>query len=373
MRSVASRLGVSAMALYHHVAGKEELLRLVGEAVSSTVVPLRLGEDSWENALRRYLLSTWEETFRYPGVGEYLMGTAGIGSTPRSVSRGVHFFEEAGFPSRLAELAWSCSLNYIHGRLSVESLLHSPQGRSARLARLGGFRPARLRGVRCRRVIAGLRTMLDSATPDRVGVQSVATQQFGEHPESFVSDRATAASRRDEGPSRGSSVLRQARDHWSQVAGTELQSEQTSFELRSCSVCSSQIGHLVPEDDRWSGTGGVVQLRREALGQLGAGPPGRAPRLKRVLCVCRYLNDRITAMRADTYLWSVPGLDVWPPPDQGTDYSRRSGVLLRGSMPGSPRRPTRLRHCVPLFCERFCDEVWVWVLWLKPGGSTRRW
>src|SRR3954470_7107780 len=31
MRSVAARLGVSAMALYHHVEDKDELLRMVGD------------------------------------------------------------------------------------------------------------------------------------------------------------------------------------------------------------------------------------------------------------------------------------------------------------------------------------------------------
>jgi len=33
MRAVAARLGVSAMALYHHVEDKDELLRLVGDVV----------------------------------------------------------------------------------------------------------------------------------------------------------------------------------------------------------------------------------------------------------------------------------------------------------------------------------------------------
>jgi AcrR family transcriptional regulator len=171
MRSVASKLGVSAMALYHYVADKGELVRLIGEAVSSKRVPLRRDDDSWENALRRHLLSTWEETTRYPGVSEYLMGTPGIGATPTSVSQGVGFFEEVGFPPRLARLAWSCSVNYIHGRLSVESRLHGPQGRSVRSAWIGGL-PARDYvefGVEV--MIAGLRTMLDSATE---GVQQTA-------------------------------------------------------------------------------------------------------------------------------------------------------------------------------------------------------
>jgi AcrR family transcriptional regulator len=160
MRSVGAKLGVSAMALYHYVADKEELMGLVAEAVFSGTLPLRLEDDGWENGLRRTLLSIWEQMARYPGVGAYFVGQPLMGSTPQGISRGLEFFKQVGFSSQRARLAWTFALTYIHGRLSVEARLHQADDRFMKV-----------RGLRSRdyvefgvdAVVAGLRTLLMEA------------------------------------------------------------------------------------------------------------------------------------------------------------------------------------------------------------------
>lgn len=157
MRSVAAELDVTPMAIYYHIPDKERLLNAVLLEVARSQSPLELGDDGWEPALRRYLVSTWEALTRYPGVSDHLLSLPLLGTTPRGVDAGVAFFEDAGFSERAARLAWSFALTYLHGRLSVDARLHGEVGR-----------PVRFRGISARdhfefgvdAIIAGLRELL---------------------------------------------------------------------------------------------------------------------------------------------------------------------------------------------------------------------
>ena len=74
MRALARRLGVEAMALYNHVADKEELLDGMVEVVWSEINDATSGIDGeWKTALRRRALSAREVLLRHrwtPGVLE---------------------------------------------------------------------------------------------------------------------------------------------------------------------------------------------------------------------------------------------------------------------------------------------------------------
>jgi AcrR family transcriptional regulator len=161
MRSVGAKLGVSAMALYHHVADKEELMSLVAAAVFSGTLPLHLGDDGWENGLRRTLLSIWEQMARYPGVGAYFVGQPLMGTTPQGISRGLEFFQEVGFSPRRARLAWVFALTYIHGRLSVEARLRQADDL---FMRVQGLRSRDYVEFGVEAVVAGLRSLLIEST-----------------------------------------------------------------------------------------------------------------------------------------------------------------------------------------------------------------
>ena len=99
MRAVAAGLGVTPMAIYYYVPGKEDLLRLVVGRVSESFGLLhREGDQGWQETLRDYLLNIWESFRRYPGLSSYLINQPALGVTPDRLDAGVGFFVEAGFP-----------------------------------------------------------------------------------------------------------------------------------------------------------------------------------------------------------------------------------------------------------------------------------
>jgi AcrR family transcriptional regulator len=123
MRAVGQQLGVSAMALYHHLRNKDELIELVASEVLAGVVPLHLDTDGWEGSLRRHLRSLLEQQARYPGINRLLFERPMLGTNAGQVSEGVEFFVRAGFDESQARLAWTFMITYAHGRLSVEANL----------------------------------------------------------------------------------------------------------------------------------------------------------------------------------------------------------------------------------------------------------
>jgi AcrR family transcriptional regulator len=124
MRAVASGLGVTPMAIYYYVPGKDDLLSLVVGRVSEAFGLLRREEgQSWQEGLRGYLLNIWESFRRYPGLSSYLINQPALGVTPDRLEAGIAFFSEAGFPPDEARLAWSFATTYIHGRISVDAHL----------------------------------------------------------------------------------------------------------------------------------------------------------------------------------------------------------------------------------------------------------
>ncbi len=157
MRAVASRLGVTPMAVYYYVDDKEDLLRLVVERITRGRAPLALDGGDWEECLRRHLLTVWEDSAGYPGLSGYLIDQPNLGVTSESLSEGVRFFEAAGFSPATAPLAWSFAMTYIHGRMSVDARL----GRRPHAPRTGGLhaRDYVLFGIEA--VISGLRSMRD--------------------------------------------------------------------------------------------------------------------------------------------------------------------------------------------------------------------
>ena len=87
MRRVAAALGVEAMSLYHHVAGKDDLLRgmvdvVVGEmAVASP-------EDEWKDALRRSAISAHEVLVRHRWAAALMM-SSGSGTSRLDFMEGL--------------------------------------------------------------------------------------------------------------------------------------------------------------------------------------------------------------------------------------------------------------------------------------------
>jgi len=158
MRAVAAEFGVTPMAIYYHVANKDELIGLILRDVLADAAPLAIGDDGWEASLREHLLSRWRVLRAYPGLAGFMVERPAVIATPDQHRDGTAFFVEAGFTPDVAELAWSFAMTYVHGRLSAEAHLDSESARAVGLA----FRTASEHvdfGVEA--VIVALRAILD--------------------------------------------------------------------------------------------------------------------------------------------------------------------------------------------------------------------
>jgi len=155
MRAVAAELGVTPMAAYCYVQGKDDLIQLAHEKISSSIPPLRLEKGDWETPLRKYLLFMWEELARYPGLGAHWIEHPSLGIAPSVVTEGLRFFVAAGFAPSTAPLAWSFAVTYIFGRISVDARL----GHKRQAPRFGGLKAHDYLEFGVEAVIRGLRDL----------------------------------------------------------------------------------------------------------------------------------------------------------------------------------------------------------------------
>ena len=159
MRAVAHEMGVTPMAVYHYIDSKDDLLRLAYREAIGVVGPPPTRWESWEDALRGHLMAIWEGLAEYPGLGAFLIEQPNINVSPSGLALGIRFFEEAGFPPRQAQLAWSFALTYIHGRISVDAhLAHKPEA-----PRLPGLRAHDYVAFGVEGVILGLQAIQKNA------------------------------------------------------------------------------------------------------------------------------------------------------------------------------------------------------------------
>ena len=157
MRSVAAGLGVTPMAIYYYVPGKDDLLRLVVGRISESFGMLHREKGrSWQEGLRDYLINIWESFRRYPGLSFHLINQPALGVTPDRLEAGIDFFVDAGFHPDAARLAWSFATTYIHGRISVDAHL----GRKADTHYFEGLRARDYVTFGVDAVIGGLEAML---------------------------------------------------------------------------------------------------------------------------------------------------------------------------------------------------------------------
>lgn len=79
MRAVAARLDVTPMALYRHVADRDELVRLVADRVGSLVLPDAHSDAPWDEQVRAWAIAQRRTLREHPGLASWLMenGPAG--------------------------------------------------------------------------------------------------------------------------------------------------------------------------------------------------------------------------------------------------------------------------------------------------------
>ena len=71
MRRLGSSLGVEAMAIYHHFAGRDELLKAIGDRLLEPLHDVPLG-DNWREACRRFATALRDVAVARPATFQLL-------------------------------------------------------------------------------------------------------------------------------------------------------------------------------------------------------------------------------------------------------------------------------------------------------------
>ena len=115
MRNLAKELGVEAMSLYNHVAGKTDLLDGMIELVFAEIEPPAAGGD-WKAELRRRALSTRAALSRHPWAIGAMEGRLNHGTANLRVHDAVlGCLRTAGFSLEMTVHAYSLQDAYIYG------------------------------------------------------------------------------------------------------------------------------------------------------------------------------------------------------------------------------------------------------------------
>ncbi|SDR80193.1 TetR/AcrR family transcriptional regulator [Agrococcus carbonis] len=123
MRAVGRELGVEAMSLYHHVAGKEALLDLLAGWIMERIEPPRPGE-GWRDGMRRRSRSAREVMRAHPwGLGFVESRRAPNDALLRGHEAVLECLRADGMPVRLAAHAFSVLDAYVYGFVLTEQYL----------------------------------------------------------------------------------------------------------------------------------------------------------------------------------------------------------------------------------------------------------
>ena len=121
MRRLGSRLGVEAMAIYHHFDGRDELLSAIGDQLLAPLNELELGR-GWREACRRFAMALRDLAVAKPATFQ-LLGLKPLDSPAslRSVERLLAVLVRAGFSPSEALAIYRATVSYARGYALAEA------------------------------------------------------------------------------------------------------------------------------------------------------------------------------------------------------------------------------------------------------------
>lgn len=123
IRSLADALGVKPMALYHHVANKDEILDGIVDLVFAEI-ELPPSDMDWRSALRHRAISARRVLRRHPWAAPLLESRTTPGkATLRHHDAVIGTLRRAGFPVGLVAHAYSLLDSYVYGFAIQEAAL----------------------------------------------------------------------------------------------------------------------------------------------------------------------------------------------------------------------------------------------------------
>ncbi len=120
MRAVAARLDVSAMALYHHVEDKDELLRLVGDDVLGHVELPDPDSGDWRELFISTSMAAVDALLEVRGLSPVLLSSKMLPNARRLVKFCIHQFERGGLSHGQAQEVYAGVQTLVLGRLLIE-------------------------------------------------------------------------------------------------------------------------------------------------------------------------------------------------------------------------------------------------------------
>ena len=130
MRELADALGVSPMAAYHHVQGKEDLLRLVGNHVWGSVTVPPPDSGPWYERLRTLVIAERDAIKRYRGLYEALL-YVDVEQKLVLEDAQLDLLLDTGCPPGRAVPAFRALRSWLGGNAFMESALRDPSRRRA--------------------------------------------------------------------------------------------------------------------------------------------------------------------------------------------------------------------------------------------------
>ena len=121
MRSVAAKLGVSAMALYHHVEDKDEIIRLVGDDMLAGIELPDPESGDWRDLLTATAFASHEALLSVPGMTAVLLAHKLLPNARRILTFCLRQFERAGLSRAEANVAYAGLHQLSVGRLLIET------------------------------------------------------------------------------------------------------------------------------------------------------------------------------------------------------------------------------------------------------------
>jgi AcrR family transcriptional regulator len=117
MRALADALGVSPMATYHYVNGRDSLLLLMVDSVMGEVdVPPPAADVPWEERLWAYMQAMRDALAVYPGITDFLLHHVVTDSARRYMNNCIRILEEdGGFDGEAARSAFSIIYTFMWG------------------------------------------------------------------------------------------------------------------------------------------------------------------------------------------------------------------------------------------------------------------
>ena len=122
MRSLAARLGVQAMSLYHHIRNKDDLLDAMADELASRIERPRPGGE-WRAEMRRRALSMRALFRAHPWAPPVFIGRIALGGhLLRLIDATIGTLHAAGFSYPEADHVWNAIDSHIHGFHLIEQI-----------------------------------------------------------------------------------------------------------------------------------------------------------------------------------------------------------------------------------------------------------